>query len=39
MATRCKSIAGQKVTLGPGEIIIEGCALIEGSAICANKEE
>ena len=39
MATRCKSIAGQKVTLGPGEIIIEGCELIEGSAICANKEE
>ena len=39
MARRCKSIAGQKVTLGPGEILIEGCELIEGSAICANKEE
>ena len=39
MATRCKSIAGQKVTLGPGDIIIEGSELIEGSAICDNREE
>ena len=39
MATRCKTIAGQKVTLGPGDIIIEGSELIEGSAICDNREE
>ena len=37
MATRCKTIAGQKVTLGPGDIIIEGSELIEGSAICDNR--
>jgi len=39
MAIRCKSIAGQRVTLGPGEPIIPGCELIEGSGIFENKEE
>ena len=32
MPVRCKSIAGQKVTLGPGDRIISGCELIYGSA-------
>ena len=39
MPHRCKSIAGQRVTLGPGEAIIPGCELIEGSGIFENKEE
>ena len=39
MAIRCKSIAGQRVTLGPGEPIIPGCELIEGSGIFGSKEE
>ena len=39
MPIRCKSIAGQRVTLGPGEPIIPGCELIEGSGIFENKEE
>ena len=39
MAQRCKSIAGQRVTLGPGEPIIPGCELTEGSGIFENKEE
>ena len=38
MAQRCKSIAGQRVNLGPGEPIIPGCELIEGSGIFENKE-
>ena len=39
MPHRCKTIAGQRVTLGPGEAIIPGCELIEGSGIFENKEE
>ena len=39
MAQRCKSIAGQKVTLGPGKLILAGSELIDGSAICNGKEE
>jgi|7_EtaG_2_1085326.scaffolds.fasta_scaffold15143_2 hypothetical protein len=39
MAQRCKSIAGQRVTLGPGDPIIPGCELIEGSGIFVSKEE
>ena len=39
MPIRCKSIAGQRVTLGPGEPIIPGCELIKGSGIFENKEE
>ena len=39
MPIRCKSIAGQRVNLGPGEPIIPGCELIEGSGIFVNKEE
>ena len=39
MAIRCKSIAGQRVTLGPGDPIIPGCELIEGSGIFIDKEE
>jgi hypothetical protein len=38
MPIRCKSIAGQRVNLGPGEPIIPGCELIEGSGIFENKE-
>ena len=32
MPRRCKSIAGQKVTLGAGDRLIPGCELIDGSA-------
>ena len=39
MPIRCKSIAGQRVTLGPGDPIIPGCELIEGSGIFIDKEE
>ena len=39
MAHRCKSIAGQRVVLGPGEPIIPGCELIDGSGIFKSKEE
>ena len=39
MPIRCRSIAGQKVVLGPGEPIIAGCELIDGSGIFDNKEE
>ena len=39
MPIKCKSIAGQRVTLGPGEPIIPGCELIKGSGIFENKEE
>ncbi len=39
MAQRCKSIAGQKVTLGPGKPIMGGSELIDGSAICNGIEE
>ena len=39
MAHRCKSIAGQRVVLGPGEPIIPGCELIDGSGIFRSKEE
>ena len=39
MAQRCKSIAGQKVTLGPGKLILGGSELIDGSAICDGVEE
>lgn len=39
MPKRCKSIAGQRLTLGPGEIIIEGCELIGGSGIFSTGEE
>ena len=39
MPVKCKSIAGQRVTLGPGESIIPGCELIEGSGIFISKEE
>ena len=39
MPRRCKSIAGQRVTLGPGDPIIPGCELIEGSGIFIDKEE
>jgi len=35
---RCKSIAGQRVEIGPGEPIIPGCELIEGSGIFNGKE-
>ena len=38
MPIRCNSIAGQRVNLGPGELIIPGCELIEGSGIFENKE-
>ena len=39
MAQRCKSIAGQKVTLGPGKPILAGSELIGGTAICSGIEE
>ena len=39
MPHRCKSIAGLRVDLGPGEAIIPGCELIDGSGIFENKEE
>ena len=39
MPIRCKSIAGQRVVLGPGDPIIPGCELIDGSGIFINKEE
>jgi len=39
MPHRCKSIAGQRVTLGPGEAIIPGCELIHGSGIFTSMEE
>ena len=39
MPIRCRSIAGQRVVLGPGEPIIPGCELIDGSGIFLNKEE
>ena len=39
MPHRCKSIAGERVELGPGDPIIPGCELIEGSGIFENKEE
>ena len=39
MAQRCKSIAGQRVTLGPGKPIMAGSELIDGSAICNGVEE
>ena len=38
MPIRCKSIAGQRVTLGPGDQIIPGCELIDGSGIFENEE-
>ena len=38
MPKRCKSIAGQRVEIGPGEPIIPGCELIEGSGIFNGKE-
>ena len=38
MAHRCKSIAGQKVTLGPGDKLIPGCELIDGSAFINGDE-
>ena len=39
MPRRCRSIAGLRVDLGPGDPIIPGCELIEGSGIFENKEE
>ena len=39
MPHRCKSIAGERVELGPGDPIIPGCELIEGSGIFVSKEE
>ena len=39
MPHRCKSIAGLRVDLGPGEAIIPGCELIHGSGIFTNREE
>jgi hypothetical protein len=33
VAFRCGSIAGQRVSLGPGSNIISGCELIDGSAL------
>jgi len=39
MPVKCRSIGGQRVTLGPGEPIIPGCELIDGSGIFVNKEE
>ena len=38
MAHRCKSIAGQKVTLGAGDKLIPGCELIDGSAFINGDE-
>jgi len=39
MPHRCRSIAGLRVDLGPGDPIIPGCELIEGSGIFVSKEE
>ena len=39
MPPRCKSIAGLRVDLGPGEAIIPGCELIHGSGIFTSMEE
>ena len=39
MPHRCKSIAGLRVDLGPGEAIIPGCELIHGSGIFTSMEE
>ena len=39
MPKRCKSIAGPRVEIGPGEPIIPGCELIEGSGIFNGKED
>tara|TARA_Y100001963_G_C6750964_1_gene434184 strand:+ start:479 stop:1732 length:1254 start_codon:yes stop_codon:yes gene_type:complete len=39
MATRCKSIAGQKVNLEAGKAIMGGSELVDGSAICNGIEE
>lgn len=39
MPERCKSIAGQRMEIGPGEPIIPGCELLEGSGIFNGKEE
>lgn len=39
MPTRCKSIAGQRMEIGPGEPIIPGCELLEGSGIFNEKED
>ena len=39
MPRRCRSIAGLRVDLGPGDPIIPGCELIEGSGIFVSKEE
>jgi len=36
---RCKSIAGPRVEIGPGEPIIPGCELIKGSGIFNGKED
>jgi hypothetical protein len=38
MPRRCKSIAGQKVTLGAGDRLIPGCELIDGSAFINGNE-
>jgi hypothetical protein len=38
MAHRCKSISGQKVILEPGDRIIPGCELIDGSAFIKGDE-
>jgi len=39
MPERCNSIARQRMEIGPGELIIPGCELIEGSGIFNGKEE
>ena len=39
MPIKCRSIAGQRVVLGPGKPIIAGCELIDGSGIFVGKEE
>jgi hypothetical protein len=38
MPVRCKSIAGQKVTLGPYDRIVPGCELVYGSAFINGDE-
>ena len=38
MPIRCKSIAGQKVTLGAGDRLIAGCELIDGSVFINGNE-
>mgnify|MGYP003116074268 CR=1 FL=1 len=39
MPTRCKTIAGQRVTLGPGKPVLAGSELLDGSILCNGVEE